>query len=188
MTRCRLDGFTLAQRHRHWVGTGGSRAGARTRSSICAIIWITDNPLDRAAINQSVDGAFVNLSQTMAVRRFDTRESKDKAGRIGDGEIARIADQVVDAIGLRRMVGEMSPQILIAIEPVSALDPFSKCIHDPALRLRLITLVMVVIGESLMRQAIYRLAVFSRFDNVPAGMSQNPGHVIVVDEAGGGSR
>jgi hypothetical protein len=45
------------------------------------------------------------------------------------------------------MVGEMTPKILVAIEPTRALQAFSQEIHDLALRRLLVDLRAVVIVE-----------------------------------------
>jgi hypothetical protein len=80
-------------------------------------------------------------------------------------------DQFIDTIGLRRMIGEMPPQIMIAIEPARACDPMDECGDDPPLRLFLIEFSVIMIGERLMCQSIDGLAVLARLDDVPAGMS-----------------
>ena len=85
-----------------------------------------------------------------------------------------------ETAGLRRMVGKMPPQVAVAVEPGCACDPPGQYRNDPALRLSLVEAAAVMIRQSLMSQTIDGLTVLPRLDDVPAGMPQNPGHVVVV--------
>jgi hypothetical protein len=78
------------------------------------------------------------------------------------------------------MVRQMPPKILVAIEPAGAFNPVAQGINDSALPHCLIDVVVVVIGKSLMRQTIGSLSVFPRLDDMPAGVSQDPGYVVVI--------
>jgi hypothetical protein len=95
--------------------------------------------IDGALLDQPVDDAIVDIGEMPALCTCDARQSEDKTNWIGNGEIAGIMDQFIDTIGLRRMIGEMPPQIMIAIEPARACDPMDECGDDPPLRLFLTT-------------------------------------------------
>jgi hypothetical protein len=110
----------------------------------------------------------------------DAGEYQHKPGRIGNRQITGIMDQCIETIGLRRMIGKVSPKIAIAIKPARACDSFGERADDPALGLLHFQSAAIVVRQRLVTQTIGSLAILPRLDDVPAGMPQYPRHVVVI--------
>src|SRR5262249_14733039 len=105
---------------------------------------------------------------------------RHKPGWVSHRQIAGITDQGSKTTRLRRMIGKMSPNIVIAVKPAGTFDTRGERPDDPGLDLLHLQSSAVMIRQGLVPQTIDGLPVLSRLDDVPAGVAQNPRHVIVL--------